>query len=101
LNKKILISRFSKLRDAIKAGESDTSVGAEAYLINKLSEKAGEFDLRAIIFSILYRTGFDRNELLPNETQRLEVIQLYPHFKMGEIWTDIKFELETDVLSFK
>lgn len=89
--------RFSKLRDAIKAGENDTSVGAEAYLINKLQEKAQEYDLRAIIFAILYRTGFDRNELLPHETQRLEVVQLYPNFKMGEIWSDIKFDLEKEV----
>jgi len=30
------IKGFSKLRDAIKAGENDTSVGAEAYLISRL-----------------------------------------------------------------
>ena len=85
----------------MKAGESDTSVGAEAYLINKLQEKAEEFDLRSIIFSILYRTGFDRNELLANETQKLEVIQDYPNFKMGEIWHDIKFDLEMEVNPIK
>lgn len=66
-------------------------------MINKLQEKVEEYDLRAIIFAILYRTGFDRNELQPHETQRLEVIQVYPHFKMGEIWNDIKWELEQDV----
>ena len=82
----------------MKAGENDTSVGAEAFLINKLQEKVEEYDLRAIIFAILYRTGFDRNELQPSQTQRLEVIQIYPNFKMGEIWNDIKWELEEEVL---
>jgi len=82
----------------LKAGESDTSVGAEAVLINKLQDKVEEYDLRAIVFAILYRTGFDRNELQPNETQRLEVIQVYPHFKIGEIWSDIKHELEEEVV---
>jgi hypothetical protein len=53
---------------------------------------------RAIVFAILYRTGFDKNELLPSEKQKIEVIQLYPHFKMGEIWRDIQFELEQDVI---
>jgi len=89
-------NRFAKLKEALKAGESDTSVGAEAVLINKLQDRVEEYDLRAIIFAILYRTGFDRNELLPNEIQRLEVIQVYPHFKIGEIWTDIKYELEQE-----
>jgi hypothetical protein len=51
-------------------------------------------DLRAIIFAILYRTGFDRNELNHDEKQLLEVIQLYPHFKIGEIWTEIQFSLK-------
>jgi hypothetical protein len=46
---------------------------------------------------VLYRTGFDKNELLPEEKQKIEVIQMYPHFKMGEIWSDIQFELEEEV----
>ena len=85
------------MREALKAGENDTSVGTEAFLINKLQDKVEEYDLRAIIFAILYRTGFDRNELQPQQTQRLEVLQVYPHFKMGEIWNDIKWELDNEV----
>ena len=59
-----------------------------------------EYDLRAIVFCILYRTGFDRNELLAPEKQKIEVIQMYPHFKIGEIWTDIKTELEEEVENY-
>lgn len=87
---------YTNLREALKAGENDTSVGTEAFLINKLQDKVDEYDLRAIIFAILYRTGFDRNELQPQQTQRLEVLQVYPHFKMGEIWNDIKWELDNE-----
>lgn len=39
-------------------------MGAEAYLVKKIKEKVEEYDLRAIVFAILYRTGFDKNELL-------------------------------------
>jgi len=92
------IKGFARLKEALKAGESDTSAGTEAYLVKKLREKAEEYDLRSIIFSVLYRTGFDRHELNPQEKQRLEVIKLYPNFKMGEIWNDIKFDLETERL---
>ncbi len=47
------------------AGDSESDVGTEAYLVRKIKEKVEEYDLRAIIFAILYRTGFDKNELLP------------------------------------
>ena len=64
-----------------------------------MKEEAEKYDLRAIVFCILYRTGFDRNELMPNEKQKIEVIQMYPHFKVGEIWSEIKFKLEQRVLN--
>ena len=56
-----------------------------------------KYDLRAIVFAILYRTGFDKNELLAEEKQKIEVIQMYTHFKIGEIWTDIKYSLDKNV----
>jgi len=66
-------------------GESESDAGTEAYFVKKLSQKAEEYDLGAIIFCILYRTGFDRNDLNPQEKQKMEVIQKYPNFKVGEI----------------
>jgi hypothetical protein len=45
----------------------ESDVGSEAYLVRRITEKSAEYDLRAIVFAILYRTGFDKNELLPNE----------------------------------
>lgn len=49
--------------------------------------------MRLIVFSILYRIGFNKNDLNANEQQKIEVIQMYPHFKMGEIWGEIKKQL--------
>ncbi|KRX04785.1 Armadillo-type fold [Pseudocohnilembus persalinus] len=87
---------FQKLKDALEAGSADqeSEVGTEAYLVRQIKEKVDQYDLRAIVFSILYRTGFDKNQLLSNEKQKIEVIQMYPHFKIGEIWTEIKYELD-------
>ena len=48
-----------------KAISSDA--GTEAYLVRKMNKYLETIDLRAIIFAILYRTGFDRNELTPEE----------------------------------
>ena len=89
---------FQRLKEALMAADfSESDAGTEAYLVKKIKEKAEEYDLRAIVFCILYRTGFDRNELLPSEKQKIEVIQMYPHFKIGEIWCDIKYQLEEEV----
>ena len=30
------------------------------------------------------------------EQQKMEVIQLYPHFKMGEIWSEIQLQLREE-----
>lgn len=88
---------FSKLKDALQATEADSEVGAEAYLIRMLREKTRQFDLRGIIFAILYRTSFDKNDLAPEEKQRIEMIQIFPQVRIGEIWTEIKEDLERDV----
>lgn len=82
-----------KLRQ-IGQEDLESDVGSEAYLVRRIKESSLEYDLRAIIFAILYRTGFDKNELLATEKQMIEVIQLYPHFKIGEIWREIKYDLE-------
>ena len=58
-----------------------------------MTQVAGTYDLRATIFGTFYRVGFDLHELSPQEKQRMEVIQLYPYLKNGEIWADIKLEL--------
>jgi len=59
-----------------------------------LSENVKQFDLRQVIFGGFYRVGFDLHELSYEEKQYMEVIQLYPYFKNGEIWSDIREELE-------
>ena len=70
-----------------------TEAGTETYLVNRIREEVEQYDIRLIVFSVLYRVGFARNDLTAYEQQKLEVIQMYPHFKMGEIWGDIKRQL--------
>lgn len=36
-----------------------------------------------IVFSILFRVGFSKNDLNASEQQKIEAIQMYPHFKIG------------------
>ena len=45
---------------------------------------------------MFYRVGFDAHIklLVQNEQQRLEIIQIFPFLKNGEIWKDVKQELE-------
>ena len=52
------------------------------------------YDVRACVFAAFFRVGFDLHELKPSEKQYMEIIQLYPYLKNGEIWQDIKQELE-------
>ena len=63
-----------------------------------MKEAALSYDLRQTIFASFYRVGFDLHDLTSSEKQRMEVIQLYPYLKNGEIWQDIKQEL-TDLVS--
>ena len=67
---------------------------SDSYLHKIMAEVAEGYDLRATIFGTFYRVGFDLHELSPQEKQKMEIIQLYPYLKNGEIWKDIKQELE-------
>mmetsp|Transcript_5388 Transcript_5388/g.6132 ORF Transcript_5388/g.6132 Transcript_5388/m.6132 type:complete len:157 (-) Transcript_5388:21-491(-) len=66
---------------------------SESYINKMMLNVAHSFDIRATIFCIFYRVGFDLHELTPTEKQRMEIIQLYPYLKTGEVWKDIKQEL--------
>jgi hypothetical protein len=58
-----------------------------------MKEAARSYDLRLTVFASFYRVGFDLHDLTPKEKQRMEIVQLYPYLKNGEIWLDIKQEL--------
>lgn len=69
-------------------------------VLNKLmKEQALSNDLRLTIFASFYRVGFDLHDLTQAEKQRMEIIQLYPYLKNGEIWRDIQEELK-DIVRF-
>jgi hypothetical protein len=69
----------------------------DSYLNRVMVDVSKTYDIRATIFGTFYRVGFDLHELSPQEKQRMEVIQLYPYLKNGEIWRDIHQELEDTV----
>ena len=69
----------------------------ESYISGVLNTLVKTYDLRASIFSTFYRAGFDLHELSASEKQVMEMIQLYPFLKNGEIWQDIKQELNDKV----
>lgn len=81
------------IQQAIKAGGNAKS-NAESALTRTMQDFAKSFDTRAVIFGTFYRVGFDLHELTPEEKQQIEVIQLYPYLKNGEIWRDIQEEFE-------
>ena len=66
----------------------------ESHLHKLMENVAKSYDIRATIFGTFYRVGFDLHELSAPEKQKMEVIQLYPYLKNGELWRDIKQELE-------
>ena len=81
---KPLVPYGSKRNVAAEAYLKDfTTSGTETYLVNRIKEVVSACDLRVTVFSILYRVGFSKNELNAFEQQKMEVIQMYPHFKMG------------------
>ena len=48
-----------------------TDAGMETYLVNRIKEEVEEYDIRLIIFSILYRIGFNKNDLNAHEQQQM------------------------------
>lgn len=59
-----------------------------------LSDLVKSYDIRACVFATFFRVGFDLHELNASEKQYMELVQLYPYLKNGEIWKDIKQELD-------
>jgi hypothetical protein len=92
LRNSTVVNKASRtLQTAIKAGDK---VQQTSKLTRIMNDFAKSFDIRAVIFGTFYRCGFDLHELTPSEKQMIEIIQLYPYLKNGEIWRDIEEEFE-------
>jgi len=85
------IKAGKSLQQALKAGGASNN---ESALTRTMQDFARSFDIRAVIFGTFYRVGFDLHELTPEEKQQIEIIQLYPYLKNGEIWRDINEEFQ-------
>lgn len=87
----------TRLRHAVIAAnviDAKKNKKDESYITQLLLDNVKQYDLRMVIFGAFYRVGFDLHELNFEEKQYMEAIQLYPYFKNGEIWSDIREELE-------
>ena len=62
----------------------------DSYMNGLLDRLVRTYDIRACVFAAFFRVGFDLHELKANEKQYMELIQLYPYLKNGEIWKDIR-----------
>lgn len=80
------------LTAAQKLNEKDKQ--NDSYMNSLLETLVKTYDIRACVFATFFRVGFDLHELTPSEKQYMEMIQLYPYLKNGEIWKDIKQELD-------
>lgn len=86
------IKAGKSLQAALKEGSSQQN--AENRLTVTMQDFAQSLDIRAVIFGTFYRVGFDLHELTSADKQQIEIIQLYPYLKNGEIWRDINEEFE-------
>lgn len=84
------------LRMALSAAKNlnEKDKSSDSYMNQLLLDLAKTYDVRACVFATFFRVGFDLHELTATEKQYMEMIQLYPYLKNGEIWKDIKQELE-------
>jgi len=80
------------LNAAQKLNEKDKQ--NDSYMNKLLDDLVKTYDIRACVFATFFRVGFDLHELTATEKQYMEMIQLYPYLKNGEIWKDIKQELD-------
>lgn len=83
---RMALTAASKINE--KEKQSDTFMNA------LLVDLVKSFDIRSCVFASFFRVGFDLHELNAVEKQQMEIIQLYPYLKNGEIWKDIKQELD-------
>ena len=89
----VVAEQRSMAAGALEAAEKQSS-NTDSHLARVMNDFAKSFDIRAVIFGTFYRCGFDLHELSPNEKQLMEIIQLYPYLRNGEIWRDINEEFD-------
>lgn len=83
-------SRVLRLALDAAAKLNEKEKDSESYLNAMLTDLVKSYDIRACVFATFFRVGFDLHELNAFEKQYMELVQLYPYLKNGEIWKDIK-----------
>ena len=86
---KINFLKEKKLEKEIINIESDSL----AIMIKHLKACTNKIDLRRVVFSILYRTGFEVHNLSKEDEQLMILVKEYPQLRNKEIWTEVKYKL--------
>jgi hypothetical protein len=81
------------LQEAMKAA-AEIGKTDDSRLTELMNDYAKGYDTRSVIFGTFYRCGFDLHDLQPKEKQLMEIIQLFPYLRNGEIWRDIAEEFQ-------
>lgn len=76
------------LQEAMKAA-AEIGKTDDSRLTELMNDYAKGYDTRSVIFGTFYRCGFDLHDLQPKEKQLMEIIQLFPYLRNGEIWRDV------------
>ena len=88
---------FAKLKQALKASKTkqnevadfkNGSASIENILVKFVKRSFELIDLRRSIFAIFHRVGFDKNPITPQESQLMEIVQMYPQLMVGQVWMD-------------
>jgi len=83
---------IARLKEALQAAKDMTE--SEQQLKSAVSQQ----DMRAKIYAVLASVGFDliADELAISEQMTFAVVERYPDFRQGQLWLDVKKELQDE-----
>eukprot|EP00742_Colponemidia_sp_Colp-10_P006462 GILJ01006923.1.p1 GENE.GILJ01006923.1~~GILJ01006923.1.p1 ORF type:complete len:958 (-),score=179.61 GILJ01006923.1:144-2795(-) len=95
---------FERLFNALKETGSTTprngrpsTPSKEPENVKRLTNQVTQVDLREKVYAVFSKVGFSsHNDLTLFERQKLRLIEMWPTFRVGERWNDIKDELQLE-----
>ena len=86
---------LAKLQDTADASERRAlGAGTLSAVRESVMDELGKQDIKAKIFSVMCKCGFEGHDLSEDDHMRLAVIRRYAELKQGEVMEDIATELE-------
>merc|ERR1719261_2347325 len=86
---------LAKLQDTADASERRAlGAGTLSAVRESVMDELGKQDIKAKIFSVMCKCGFEGHDLSEDDHMRLAVIRRYAELKQGEVMEDIAAQLE-------